>query len=246
MANPHKSQLVAIIGPTGTGKTALAEALALHFDGEIISADSKQVFRGMDIGTAKEKELKVPQHLIDIKEPGERVTVAEYQGLAYAAIDECITRGKLPFLVGCSMLYAESVMNGYVFSGGGKSQKQKPRYHVKKIGIAVEREELTKRLATRTEKWIEEGLLEEISCLLESGVSRSFLDHCGQEYRYFTAHLKGEINLEKAIELTNISLNQYAKRQYTWWRRHDDIEWVTSVEEAQSSLDAFRAQLPVV
>jgi tRNA dimethylallyltransferase len=238
--------VVAIIGPSGTGKTALAEQLALHFDGEIISSDSKQVYRGMDIGTAKEKQLKVPQHLIDIKNPGEKMTVAEYQALAYQAIDSCITRGKLPFLVGCSMLYAESVMNGYIFTPDGKSTEQSPRYAVLKLGILVERDELKKRLTARTDQWVEEGLLTEIRTLLDQGVPHTFLDHCGQEYRYFTAHLLGEIDLTTAKQLTNTSLNQYAKRQYTWWRRHDDIQWIASVDEAQSSIDVFRRSHKVV
>lgn len=237
--------LIAIIGPTGSGKTALGEELAQRFLGEIVSADSKQVYRGMDIGTAKEKELAVPQHLLDIKEPGERMTVAEYQRLAYAVIDDILARGKQPFLVGASMLYAESVLEGYLF-GGEKTKRRHPRYVSLKIGIALEREELKKRIAMRTERWIEEGLLEEIQTLLDREVSPGWLYQCGQEYRYFTHYLEGSLTLAEAIEKTNISLHQYAKRQYTWWRRHPDVHWVAGFADASSLIEEFLSRKGVL
>jgi len=223
-----KSKVVAIIGPSGTGKSALAEALCLQFNGEIVSTDSMQVYKGMDIGTNKEL-LKVPQHLLDIKNPGEKITVAEYQALAYEAIDTLVVAGKQPFLVGCSMLYAESVLNGYDF----ETKSQDSRYNCLKIGIAVDREELRARVAARTQAWLEQGLLKEIKKLLHSGVSAAWLKQCGQEYRYFTAYLLDEISLEEAIRKTNISINQYTKRQYTWWRRHADVQWLPAAEIAQ-------------
>lgn len=229
--------LVAIIGPTGTGKTALAEGLALEFKGELVSADSKQVYKGMDIGTAKEKNLKVPQHLIDLINPGERITVGQFQKLAFQTIDEILTRQNLPILVGCSMLYSEAVMEGYQF--GGKDQKQKkPRYRVLKLGIAWEREVLLRRIDQRTSTWVEAGLLGEIQRLLNQGVEPNWLEQCGQEYRFFTRHLLGQISLEEAIRLTNISLHQYVKRQYTWWRRsnNQDVKWIKNLAEAADIL----------
>ena len=99
------SCLVAIVGPTATGKTRLSLALAQHFDGEIVSADSRQVYRFMDIGTAKpeREELSlVPHHLINIVNPDEDFSLAQYQSLAYRAIANIQQRGKLPVLVGGS------------------------------------------------------------------------------------------------------------------------------------------------
>lgn len=227
-------KIIAVVGPTGTGKTALAEALALSVGGELVSCDAKQVYCGMDIGTNKEKHLNVPQHLLDIKEPGERVTVAEYQVLAYRVIDELLAQGKVPVLVGGSMLYAEAVMNGYVFSESGKSTAQLPRYTVLALAPQVDRAELKQRLAVRTQAWIKAGLLAEIRGLLAAGVPAEWLKKCGLEYRYVTEYIEGDLTEAEAIRLTNISLNQYVKRQYTWWRRRADLHWVSSPAEAKS------------
>lgn len=231
-------KLIAIVGPTASGKTALATQLALHFNGELVSADAKQVFRGMDIGTAKEKNLPVLQHLLDIREPGERIAVGEYQTLAYVAIDEILARGKQPFLVGGSGLYAEAVTHGYRFGGAGQKQAE-PRYQVLELALEVDREELCQRLAHRTQKWLEQGLLAEIQGLLDKGVRRQWLDSCGLEYRYFTAHLLGELSLQQASQQTNQALNQFVKRQYTWWRRHPELVWVRDLAEAEGRVKEF-------
>ncbi|HSI21147.1 MAG TPA: hypothetical protein VLA04_05650, partial [Verrucomicrobiae bacterium] len=207
--------LIAVIGSTGSGKTALAEAIALQVGGELVSCDAKQAYRGMDIGTNKEKDLGVAQHLLDIKNPGERLTVAEYQGMAYQVIDSLQARGVQPILVGGSMLYAEAVMNGYVFDEAKKSNLQQPRYRVLKLGIDIDREVLKERLSARTGEWLKMGLVEEIQRLLQEGVAPEWLDACGQEYRFFTRYVQGEISLEEAVRLTNTSLHQYVKRQYT-------------------------------
>ena len=108
--------LVAVVGPTGTGKSRLALRLAQLFGGEIVSADSRQVYRHMDIGTAKPspQELSlVPHHLINIANPGEAFSLAQYQQLAYQAIEGIQKRHKLPLLVGGSGLYVWSVMEGW-------------------------------------------------------------------------------------------------------------------------------------
>lgn len=232
-------KLVAVIGPTASGKTSLGEYLAERFGGEVVSVDAKQVYRGMDLGTAKEKQLKVCQHLIDIKDPGESITVAEYQQLAYACIDELLAKGKLPVLVGGSMLYAEAVLNGYVFKGGEKSSEQVKRYHSLKLGISWERSQLKTWAGERLKQRIEAGLLDEIRELLERGVTREWLLSCGMEYRYLTLQVLGELSPEEAFAKTRQSINQYIKRQYTWWRRHPDVVWVSGTEEAQHLVEQF-------
>lgn len=233
-------KIVAVIGPTASGKTALGVSLCQQFNGELISADAKQVYRGMDIGTAKEKDLPVPQHLIDILNPGQKITVGEYQKMAYRVIDEVLAAEQLPVLVGGSGLYVESVTDGYLFGGPGSREKQ-PRYNVLKIGIQLEREELLARVQQRTARWLEEGLLTEIKDLFDKGVSPKWLDHCGLEYRYFTQHILGNLSLEEAEKLTNIALRQFIKRQYTWWRRHSDVHWVKETTEAITLTKAFLA-----
>ncbi len=108
--------LVAIVGPTGIGKSQMALRLARAFNGEIVSADSRQVYRHMDIGTAKpgpEELSLVPHHLIDIINPGDDFSLAQYQSLAYQTIKDIQKRQKLPLLVGGSGLYAWSVLEGW-------------------------------------------------------------------------------------------------------------------------------------
>jgi tRNA dimethylallyltransferase len=111
------NKLVAIIGPTGIGKTKLAIQLGLRFNGEIINADSRQIYRYMDIGTAKptkDELASVPHHLVDIIEPNQEFSLPEYQKLANDAINDIQTRNKTPFLVGGSGLYVWAVLEGWV------------------------------------------------------------------------------------------------------------------------------------
>lgn len=111
------NKLVAIIGPTGVGKTRLAIQLAQKFNGEIINADSRQIYRFMDVGTAKptkEEQALVPHHLIDIKDPDEDFSLATYQQLAYEVISDIQSRGKLPFLVGGTGQYVWAVLEGWL------------------------------------------------------------------------------------------------------------------------------------
>jgi len=112
----QSSPLLVIVGPTAVGKTALSLRLAETFDGEIIAADSRSFYRGMDIGTAKptpEERAQVPHHLVDIVDPDETVGLAEYQDLAYAAIDRVLARDRLPLLVGGTGQYVQAVVEGW-------------------------------------------------------------------------------------------------------------------------------------
>ena len=238
-------KIVAIVGPTASGKTALGEALALHFGGEVISADSKQVFRGMDIGTAKELYLKVPQHLIDIKNPGEKISVAEYQGLAYREIDVLLSQGKLPFLVGGSMLYVDAVLEGYVFGGSG-NQVKNPKYTPLRIGIEWDREELRAHAIERLHKRINQGLQAEVEGLLAGGISREWLWQCGIEYRFMSLFILGEITHEEMLFRMEVATNNYIKRQYTWWRHHGDVNWLPDVESATALVEGFLSGSDVV
>jgi tRNA dimethylallyltransferase len=114
------SRLVAIVGPTGVGKSRLAIHLAGIYNGEIVSADSRQIYRHLDIGTDKsppELLARVPHHLIDIADPDEDFSLAQYQSQAYHAIEDIQKRGRLPFLVGGSGLYVRAVIEGWEIPG---------------------------------------------------------------------------------------------------------------------------------
>ena len=112
-------KVVAVVGTNASGKSALGIALAKKYDAEIISADSRQVFRGLDLGSGKvtpEETQGVPHHLIDVREPNEFFSMADFQRMAYRAIDEIRGRGRLPMIVGGTGLYVDSVLDGYLLS----------------------------------------------------------------------------------------------------------------------------------
>ena len=112
-------KLIVILGTTAAGKSDIGIRLAQKLNGEIISADSRQVFRGMDLGSGKvtrEEQAMVPHHLIDVCDPGDFFSMADFQKMAYAAIDDIIARGKTPIMVGGTGLYVDSVAEGYQLS----------------------------------------------------------------------------------------------------------------------------------
>jgi tRNA dimethylallyltransferase len=114
-AMSEAADLVVLVGPTAVGKTELSLRLCEQFGGEVVSADSRQIYRGMDIGTAKatpSEQARVPHHLLDLRAPDQVLTVAEYQQLAYATIDDIHRRRRVPFLVGGSALYVRAVVAG--------------------------------------------------------------------------------------------------------------------------------------
>lgn len=115
----EKIPVIAVIGPTASGKTGMAIAIASHFGGEVISADSMQIYKGMDVATAKptpEEMGEIPHHLVDFVDPGTSFSVADYASLAHTAIADVHRRGKLPVLVGGTGLYVDSVLQDIRFS----------------------------------------------------------------------------------------------------------------------------------
>ncbi|WP_421384741.1 tRNA (adenosine(37)-N6)-dimethylallyltransferase MiaA [Bacillus salacetis] len=143
----QKEKLVVLIGPTAVGKTAASIHLAQKFNGEIISGDSMQIYKTMDIGTAKisEEEMKgVPHHLIDIREPEENFSAAEFQELVRGKISEIHSRGKLPMIVGGTGLYIQSVIYDYQFTDapGDEAYRNGLEKEAEKLG----NEEIHRRL----------------------------------------------------------------------------------------------------
>ncbi len=112
-----KPKILAVIGPTSSGKSDLAVQLAKEFNGEIISADSRQVYTGLDIGTGKitkEEMAGVPHHLLDVVDPNTVFSVSDFQKLAYAAIEDILSRGKLPIIAGGTGFYIQSIVGGII------------------------------------------------------------------------------------------------------------------------------------
>jgi tRNA A37 N6-isopentenylltransferase MiaA len=156
------------MGATASGKTALAMELASKFNGEIICADSRTIYKGMDIGTAKptaEEQKLVPHHLIDLIEPGEKYTVYQFKKDALRAISEIRARGKTPFLVGGSGLYLYAVLFDYGFDNG--TRRKEPISDCVAVGIDVDKETLRQRIGQRFQKMLEVGFIDEVARLVK-------------------------------------------------------------------------------
>src|SRR6185503_16636253 len=141
-------RLVAVVGPTAAGKSELALRLAHRLGGEIVNADSMQLYRGMDIGTAKlavEEREGVPHHLLDVWSVTDTASVAEYQRLARAAIDDIRARGRVPMLVGGSGLYVRAVLEDFEFPGTDADLRARLEAELEEVGAPA----LHARLATR-------------------------------------------------------------------------------------------------
>jgi tRNA dimethylallyltransferase len=286
-SSSDNSPLIAVVGPTASGKTGLAIALAEKHDGEIVSADSRTIYKGMDIGTAKPSAAdrrRVPHHLLDILTPDEAFTVANYKSLAQGCIAEIAGRGKLPILVGGSGLYIDAVLFNFAFRGsadpGLRSQlqplsveelqqllkersislpenKSNRRHLVRRletgdtahqsevlrpntliIGLEVDREILTQRVANRLEVMFTAGLAAEVASLAGLyGWSCKALQTIG--YREFESYTKGAQKFDELKEHILRDTIAYAKRQRTWLGRNKSIHWIREQAEAEDLMTTF-------
>jgi tRNA dimethylallyltransferase len=282
--------MIVILGATASGKTRLAVRLAMEIKGEIISADSRQVYKGMDIGTGKDlKEYiihgqKIPCHLIDIIDADKEFNLFEFQRFFYEIYNGMIQREVLPVLVGGSGLYLESVIQNYDLPPAKQDEKfrrelesksneelqdvlfslktplhnitdleyrerliraieiararrnqssavlQRPVIDSAVFGIHWERSELRRRITLRLQQRLEQGMIEEVKALRESGLTWARLDILGLEYRYISRYLQGNINYSDMVTKLNTAIHQFAKRQETWFRRMErkgiPINWI--------------------
>lgn len=236
--------MITILGPTATGKTTVAAALARKIDGEIISADSRQVFRRMDIGTGKDlrdygsltpsespAEHFVPYHLIDICEPGTVYSVYQFQQDFWQAYQDITSRGKEVILCGGTGLYIESVLKGYDFGEGWQGGVASLDGESPLFGIMVPREVRRERITRRLYERLDEGMVQEVQSLLDEGVDPEQLIRYGLEYKFVTQHLLGQLSYDEMVSLLEIAIHQFAKRQMTWFRgmeerRGEHIDWI--------------------
>jgi tRNA dimethylallyltransferase len=233
------NKLVAVVGPTATGKTQLGVKLADSFNGEIISADSRQVYKGMDIGTGKDLNeyvingRKIKYHLIDIVEPAEEYNIFLFKKDFIKAFEDIGSRGRLPFIVGGSGLYLSAVIQDYKLEARNLTDDVKElSYKVSScvIGVSYNKEEIRHRITKRLKARLETGMIDEVKALLEKGVPYQRLYDLGLEYKYIALHLSGELNYNDMYQKLNSSIHAFAKRQMTWFRKMERegviIRWV--------------------
>ena len=234
---------VVILGPTGSGKTGISIKIAKAVGGEIISADSRAIYKGMDIGTAKpttEEMDGIPHYGIDLVEPGERFTVADWKQYTEAKIVDIKTRGKVPIVTGGTGLYIDALIYDYHFKGptgakiGDFEQKScSDRTEIKGdflvIGIKWPPEVLRERLKKRVNIMFSPELYMETKKLVQAyGWGSQAMKSDIYEYSY--KYLRGELSLDKAKEQCFYKDWHLAKRQITWFKRNKQIIWL-SLEE---------------
>lgn len=240
-----KHKIIVIVGPTGSGKTSLAIEAARRFDGEIISADSRAIYKKMDIGTAKppKDERDSPDYLVegvvhhgfDLVYPDEHFQAFDFKEFAEKKIEEIAARGKVPIIAGGTGLYVSGLVDNFDFEGG---QAGEPKFDVLQIGIKRDREVMYDRINKRVDEMVEEGLVEEVRKLNdEYGCELKSMTGIG--YRQICEYLNGKCSLEEAIEEHKKDSRRYAKRQMTWFKRDDRINWIGSMEEGIELIKNF-------
>lgn len=301
-----RKKIVAVVGPTASGKTALSMLLAEHLPVEIVCMDALQIYKGMDIGTAKaspaERE-KIPHHMLDIVAPSEPYSVAQYAKDARQAMEDIFSRNKLPLLVGGTGLYLNALSRPYDFGGSpasaqiradyeaflekngndalfallqerdplsalrlhkndsrrviralevmqltGKSisaqqMEEKGEYDILPLALLWDRQALYARINERVDAMLQEGLVEEVRQLVKSGLSEQSQSMQGIGYKEIIQYLNGESSLEETVCLIKQRTRNYAKRQLTWFRRDQRIQWMTKDEAEEKALPLVRAFL---
>lgn len=308
-----KPVVLALVGPTGSGKTRTAIRICQALNAEIVSMDSMQVYRGMDIGTAKptrEELVAAPHHMIDVVEPDQMFTVSMYREMACKEIDGILARGRTPLLVGGTGLYLQAISyemslgeNGadrslrerlqqiageedgprrlherlqrvdpasaeklhpndvrrviraleiYETSGRAKSeqtdeQRREGPYHVLVYGLSLPREQMYARINARVDEMVRNGLIDEVKGLLARGIEPRTEGGAMQAigYKEIVSALRGEMTMERAVELIKQGSRRYAKRQWTWFRHDKRTKWFdwTAYESEDALIDALLHQI---
>ena len=291
MSTENKIPLIVVAGPTASGKTKLAVEIAKRHNGEVVSADSMQIYKAMSIATAKPTEDEmhgIPHHLIDFLDIDKPFSVADYVSLARECISDIYSRGKLPIICGGTGLYISSLIDNIKFDDTGseksirsrlekeaemygnhylweklneidpetasqvhennlsrvirglevyemtgtklsehkaKSRQEVSPYKCCIIGIGFsDRQALYDRINQRVDIMVEHGLVEEAKYAYENlNMSTS---HQAIGYKELIPYFKGHAKLEECVEKIKQETRRYAKRQLTWFRRMDKINWV--------------------
>ncbi len=291
MTKPDKPFVLAVVGPTASGKTGLGIELAKAYGGEVISADSMQIYKGMDIASAKptaEEMQGIPHHLIDFLDRDVTFSAADYVKLAKEKIDEVLSRGKLPIIVGGTGLYIDSLLENVKFSEGGSDEEYRAELYefartegnealysrlvqadpeaaesvhpnnivrvvralevihitgrrfseLKKESRLVEspydsliiglnyadREMLYRRINLRVDEMVKNGLVDEARELWQESGMKTAANAIG--YKELIPYFEKKMTLEECIDKIKQETRRYAKRQLTWFRKNQRIQWI--------------------
>ncbi len=291
-------RIICVAGPTASGKTALSIALAKELGAEVVSCDSMQLYKYMDIGTAKptaEEMDGVPHHMLSVAEPWEDFSVSRYCAMATPIVEDILARGKAVIVTGGTGLYMDALIRGNDFApcpatgcreeledlarkeGIGavlalleqvdpesaarlhpadekriiramevyretgititqhnrNTQARDSRFHPVWLALNDEnRQDLYRRIDSRVEKMLEEGLLEEVRGLLAMDLPEKSTALQAIGYKEFIAALAGSCTMDEAIAQVQQSSRRYAKRQLTWFRRNPAMNWLIRVPGA--------------
>ncbi len=240
-----ENKTLVIVGPTGSGKTGVAVKIARELSGEIISADSRAIYRGMDIGTAKPsvEEMRGVRHFgIDIVDPDERFTAADFKDYCLKSIQDIRARGKLPIIAGGTGLYVDAVVFDYGFNDIVKNNcsdrtDMSSEYII--LGIKWERPELRKRLEERANNLFDQNIVEETRRLAER-YDWEYQSMRSNIYPIVWRMINGEIDEAEAKRLFVIDDWHLAKRQLTWLRRNKNITWLRLDELEEYVYNLYR------
>ena len=226
------SKIYVIIGPTGVGKTSLSIKLAKKLNAEIISCDSIQIYKELNIGSAKIKEQEkenIPHHMLDIVSVKDKYSVFDYQKQGRAILDKLIKENKNIVIVGGTGLYLKALLYDYTFDN--KEKKDDPLYDFKLIGLTLDREKLYQRINNRVDQMINEGLINEVRNLYKNKIKNRVVVKTAIGYKELYQYFKFKITEQEAINNIKQNSRKYAKRQYTFFNNQfKDINWY-NIEE---------------
>src|SRR5918995_250996 len=245
---PIAVPILAVVGPTAAGKTSLSLDLAERLGGEVVNTDAMQLYRGMDIGTAKvpvAERRGIPHHLLDLLTVREPATVAQFQGWARRVIADLRAAGRPPVLVGGSALYVRAVLDRFEFPGTDPDIRAKWEAELAvrgaaelhallaerdpdavQVGVRIDRHLLEQRIRRRVAEMFDGGLVDEVRRLLDDGLAEGRTASRAIGYQQVIAHLAGDLTLEDARERTVIATRQFARRQLAWWKDDPRITWI--------------------
>lgn len=299
------NKIIVIVGPTAVGKTYVSVELAKKLDTEIVSADSVQIYKEMNVGSAKiskDEMHGVVHHMINIVNPDENYSVSDFKSDSEKTIDSILLNGNIPIIVGGSGLYVNSLIYDLDF-GKAKSNDELREYYnyyhrehgedalyeklqkidpvaaekihknnVKRViralevyditgikfselntdirrpsdkyecilvGLSMDRKILYERINQRVDKMISEGLIDEVKGLLDKGYSRDLVSMQAIGYKEIIDYLEGSLNLEEAVNILKRNTRRFAKRQYTWFLKDENVKWfdIKDIKEIDLTVD---------